>query len=132
VPVTYNIDAANGVIRTKVYGHVTLQEVVDHFQTLALDPECPQRAKVFLDLSETESLPDAPQISAVVVEVKKLRRKVSFDACAVLATRNALFGMMRMFEALAEDYFRVTRTFRVAAEAEAWLASQALWDEPRR
>jgi hypothetical protein len=32
--------------------------------------------------------------------------------------------MMRMFEALAEEFFRVTRTFRIATQAEAWLASK--------
>jgi hypothetical protein len=31
---------------------------------------------------------------------------------------------MRIFEVIAEDSFRVTRTFRVATEAEAWLVSQ--------
>jgi hypothetical protein len=43
---------------------------------------------------------------------------------AILAHRDALFGMMRMFEALAEQYFRVMQTFRVATDAEAWLISQ--------
>ena len=46
------------------------------------------------------------------------------NACAILACRDALFGMMRMFEVLAQDSFRVTRTFRTATEAEAWLVSQ--------
>jgi hypothetical protein len=29
--------------------------------------------------------------------------------------------MMRVLEVMGEEYFRVTRTFRVANEAEAWL-----------
>ena len=103
---------------------MTLQEVIDHFRTLEQDPQCPECTDVLLDLSEVDSLPEAPQLSTVVKELERIRAKVRFDACAIPASRNALFGMMRMFEVLAEEFFRVTRTFRIATEAEAWLVSQ--------
>lgn len=124
MPITYQIDSDKRTIRTKGVGHVTLPEVIDHFHALEQDPRCPERASVFLDLSEVESIPETPQISVVINELKRIRFKLRFDACAILASRNALFGMMRMFEAMAEEFFRVTRTFRVATEAEAWLVSQ--------
>jgi hypothetical protein len=124
VPITYQIDAEKGTIRTKAVGHLTLQEVIDHFRTLEQDPQCPERTDVLLDLSEVDSLPETPQLSTVVKEVRRIRAKVRFDACAILASREALFGMMRIFEVLAEESFRVTRTFRIATEAEAWLVSQ--------
>lgn len=124
MPITYQIDADKRTLRTKAVGHVTLQEVIDHFRTLEQDPQCPERTNVFLDLSEVVSLPETPQISTVVNELRRVRGKVRFDACAILASGDALFGMMRMFEVLALDFFRVTRTFRIATEAEAWLVSQ--------
>jgi hypothetical protein len=106
-------------------GNLTLQEVVAHFRTLEQDTQRPEHTDVFLlDLSEVDSLPETLQISTVVGELKRIRGKVRFNACAILACRPALFGMMRMFEVLAEDSFRVTRTFRVATEAEAWLVAQ--------
>jgi len=129
VPITYQIDADKRTIRTKAVGYVTLQEVVDHFRTLEQDPQCPDRPDVFLDLSEVDSLPETPQISTVIHELKRIRAKVRFDACAIQASGDALFGMMRMFEVLAEECFRVTRTFRIATEAEAWLVSQQSLDE---
>ena len=132
MPVTYKIDAERKIIRTKCTGNVTLQEVMDHFQCLSRDPNRPQRLDVFLDLSEAESLPDTRQIFLVVSELKRMRGEVRFDACAILAGRDALFGMMRVFEALAEECFRSTRTFRVAAEAEAWLSSQPASTEDRQ
>lgn len=124
MPITYRIDADKRTIRTKAVGYVTLQEVIDHFRALEQDPECPERADVLLDLSEVESLPETRQLSTVIDELKRIRGKLRFDACAILASRDALFGMMRMFEALAEEFFRVTRTFRIATEAEAWLTSK--------
>ena len=50
-----------------------------------------------------------------------------------------MFGMMRMFEVYAYNYFRTIRVFRDANEAEPWLAaernhpttSDRLGDSPR-
>jgi hypothetical protein len=124
VPVTYKIDLQRRIIRTRCVGHVTLAEVVEHFRALGEDPARPHHLDVFLDLSEADSLPDTPQVSLVVKELEEVRSRLRFGACAILATRDALFGMMRMFEAMGEPYFRVTKTFRTAGEAEAWLAAQ--------
>ena len=124
MPITYQIDADKRTIRTKGVGQVTLQEVIDHFRRLEQDPQCPERLDVFLDLSEVNSLPETRQLATVISELKRIRVRLRFDTCAILAGRDALFGMMRMFEALAEEMFRVTRTFRIATEAEAWLVSQ--------
>jgi hypothetical protein len=124
VPVTYKIDANKKTVRTKCVGLVTLQEVVDHFRILEQDPDCPDILDVFLDLSEMDSLPETREISTVINEVKRIRGQVRFGACAILDSRDALIGMMRVFEAMAEECFRVTCTFRVANEAEAWLVSQ--------
>jgi hypothetical protein len=131
VPITYQIDTDKRTIRTKAVGDVTLQEVIDHFRTLEQDPQCPERTDVLLDLSEVNSLPEPAQLSSVVKELGRMRAKVRFDACAIVASGNALFGMMRMFEVLAEEFFRVTRTFRIAAEAEAWLVSQKSLTGPK-
>jgi hypothetical protein len=124
VSVTYKIDANKRTVRTKCVGPVTLQEVIDHFRSLEQDPNCPDLLDVFLDLSELDSLPDTRQISTVINEVKRIRGEVRFGACAILASRDAVIGMMRIFEVMAEECFRVTCTFRVAIEAETWLVSQ--------
>ena len=124
MPVTYTIDTKQGVIRTKCFGIVTFAEVVDHFRVLEHDPDCAEYLDVLLDLGETNSLPETRQIQAVLHELEKIQDKVRFDACAIVAVRDALFGMMRMFEALAERYFRVTHVFRTTTEAETWLVSQ--------
>jgi hypothetical protein len=124
--VTYTIDANERLIRTKCVGHVTLEEVAAHFRDLARDPACPTRLDVLLDLRSVESLPHRGELEAVTVELGHLRAKVRFGLCAVVADRPALFGMLRVFEVLAQDYFTALRVFRDFAEAEAWLASQRL------
>jgi hypothetical protein len=120
----YKIDANQRIIWTKCVGLVRLHEVIDHFRTLEQDADCPGLLDVFLDLREVESIPETPQISTVINEMNRIRGQVRFGACAILASRDALVGMMRVFEVMAENCFRVTCTFRVANEAEAWLVSQ--------
>jgi hypothetical protein len=124
MPVTYVIDQQEKLIRTRCVGNVLVGEVIDHFRTLERDPACPDRLDVFLDLSETTSLPFTTEITAVAQEINRVRKKVRFGACAVLATSDALFGMMRMFAVLAGAYFSEIRVFRSAGEAEAWLSVQ--------
>ena len=124
MPVTYVIDTEEKLIRTRCIGNVTLNEVIAHLRTLEGDPVCPDSLDVFLDLSETTSLPLSGQISAVTVEFSRSKKKVRFNTCAVVATRDALFGMLRMFSVVAGPYFTAIHVFRGASEAEEWLASQ--------
>jgi hypothetical protein len=133
MPVTYVIDPARGVIRTTCTPPLTLAEVVDHFRTLGSDPECPRNLDVLLNVGVPDSLPESSQLDAVTNELIALRGKVRFGICAIIATRDAMFGMMRMFEVVAAPHFRVIRVFRDAGEAEAWLHAQraAAAGEPR-
>jgi CheY-like chemotaxis protein len=125
-PITYRIDAKKRLIHTRCVGLVKFDEVINHFRELERDPVCPDRLDVFLDLRETTSLPESGQLSVVSNAIAGIREKVEFGVCAIVASGDALFGMMRIFEGLAQQYFRDLRVFRVAAEAEKWLTSQRL------
>src|SRR6058998_3912725 len=115
MPVTYTINAKEKLIRTRCTGNVTVHEVIDHFRTLERDPACPDSLDVFLDLSETTSLPFTGEITSVAVEISRIKKKVRFNICAVVATRDALFGMLRMFSVVAGPYFTAIRVFRGAS-----------------
>jgi hypothetical protein len=119
--VTYRIDQAKHRIHTRCIGAVTFDEVRQHFADLAEDPGCPERLDVLLDLSETSSLPTSGQLSAVTTEVARVRPRVQFDGCAIIASQDALFGMARMFEVFAENYFGATRVFRTIDQGTRWL-----------
>jgi hypothetical protein len=96
--------------------------VTHHFVQLASDPVCPHHLDVFLDLSETTSLPESTQLRDVGNEIAGIRVRVKFGSCAIVAGGDALFGMMKEFEGLARQHFDEMRVFRVVAEAEEWLA----------
>ena len=124
MPVTYTIDANQRLIRTRCVGDVTYDEVAAHFRSLVDDPDVPGYLDVLLDLSELGSLPETHQLENVARDVQKASAKVRFGACAIVAQRDALFGMMRMFEVIARTYFREIQAFRLMEQAESWLASQ--------
>ena len=119
--VTYQIHQAKRRIHTRSVGAVTLDEVLQHFADLVRDPDCPARLDVLLDLSEITSLPTSSQLTAVTTEIARVRPRVQFDGCAIIASRDALFGMARMFEVFAENYFGATRVFRTVDEGTRWL-----------
>jgi hypothetical protein len=130
MPVTYTIDSRAGLIRTRCFGNVTLPEVLDHFRELREDPTCPDRLDVLLDLTEESSLPDTRQLRTVADELARVRGKIRLEHCAVIAQKDVLFGMLRMFEVMTQDYFRDMRVFRTAVDAEIWLAGQRSSAEP--
>jgi len=124
MPVTYILDSKSRIIHTICTSPLTFDEVLDHFRALSTDPACTGRLDVLLDVSQADALPESGQLFSVARTIRNLLSKVHFGVCSIVATRNAMFGMMRMFEAMATDYFLEIRVFRDAAEAESWLLSR--------
>jgi hypothetical protein len=121
MPVVYEIDQARAVIRTRCVGDASFEEVIGHFHMLESDPACPPLLDVLLDLSGMTSLPAPEQLREVSSQMGNVSKRVRFGACAIVAPRTVLFGLLRMFEVFAEERFRTSRVFRETGEAEAWL-----------
>ncbi len=124
MPVTYHIDKTRGLIYTDCVGNVTPDEVFEHFRVLERDPECPARLDVLLDLNACTSVPDRHQLRGVSGQIGRIRDKVRFEDCAIVAGSDVLFGMSRMFEVFASAWFREVRVCRARDEAESWLSSR--------
>ena len=128
MPVLYEIDLGARLIRTRCVGDPTFAEVVDHFRALMRDPHCSGSLDVLLDLREVSALPTPNQLREVSAEIEWVGSKVQFGACAVVATRDVLYGLSRVFEAVAAERFRRMHVFRTATEAEEWLRSPSAQD----
>ena len=125
MPVTYRIDKTSGTIYTKCIGNTTVVEVLEHFHELIRDVECPDRLNVLLDLSETTSIPETQQLRTVSDRIGIIRQRISFGDCVIVAGREVLYGMSRVFEAFAGKWFREIHVCRTTEEAEAWLAARS-------
>ena len=130
--VVYDIDREKKIIRTRCIGPVTLEEVVDHFRTLVQDPDAPDCLDVLLDLSEETSIPTKAELEEVTRALHNARSRIQFGFCAIVAVRDARFGMARMWEVFAERYFEGTYVFRSLPAAEAWLATHRSCSTARR
>jgi hypothetical protein len=75
-------------------------------------------------------LPESRQFEPINAELAAVRAKAQFGICAIVATRDAMFGMMRMFEVMARPYFLATRVFRDRLQAETWLMAQRTATHP--
>lgn len=130
MPVSYKIEPEKKLIRTVCTGDVNPEEVNNHFRDLARDPDRPDQLNVLLDLTKMSSVPESGQVRAVGFTLKRYRPTLLFNACAIVAASDVLFGMMRMFEVFARDSFVITQVFRSTADAEVWLAAQERKIEP--
>jgi hypothetical protein len=123
MPIEYEIRTERKLIETRCIGDTTLAEVLEHFDILERDRSRPEHLNVFLDLTQQTSLPTAQQILAAATRIGMAKWLIDFRACAVVVNRDALFGMLRMFEVFAHPHFERLRVFRDAAEAWQWLES---------
>jgi hypothetical protein len=124
MPVTYELDAPKALVRTRCIGNVTLPEVIDHFQKLSEDPQCPDRLDVLLDLSQQTSIPKSSDLREVTHKIRSVRGRVQFGVCAIVATTDPLYGMLRMFQVFSEELFREAAVFRCLRDAENWLSEK--------
>src|SRR5262245_46061186 len=98
MPVTYQIDTAKKLIHTVCAGPLTVSDVVNHFRELEQDPSCPDRADVLLEVHAGTTAPKVTELRDVTLAIGRIRGRVQFGTCAIVATTDLLFGMMRMFE----------------------------------
>jgi len=124
MPVSYTIDAASKLMRITCVSPMTSSEVANHFRALKEDPAFVGQLDAFADLSDSDLLFETSQLGAITTEVAALRAKAQFRIVAVVATRDVVFGIMRMLEVMVSAYLQAIRIFRSAPEAEAWLAAK--------
>jgi hypothetical protein len=125
MPITFSIDMRASLIRTIGVGDVTPAEVDDHFTELS--KVWPRGAKldVLLDLSGCTSLPEILQLRAVVSRIQMFGGRKRFGICAIVATRELLYGLLRVFELLASHGFVAVRVFRNESAAMVWLRERS-------
>jgi len=122
MPITYRIDHKRGRVYTTCTGNVTLPDVRAHFDALQRDPDRPRNLSVLLDFTGMTTVPAEPQLQAAASHVGQVE-EIVFEACAILADREPVESMARMFESLARGHFAALKIFRKRRQAEQWLDS---------
>ena len=107
MPIHHEIDRKRCLIRTTCTGAVNLDEVSQHFRALEAERDLPDPLDVLLDLSAISSVPDAASDPAGRGrDPATARRRSDWGLCAIVATRDLVFGVSRVLEVRAEDVLR--------------------------
>jgi hypothetical protein len=117
----YRIDASSNRITTRVLGEVTIDEALQHFDELSVDPSYEPGLDALLDLIDCETLLDVDKIRTAAARVTADLSTLRFGRLAIVVASDALFGMLRMFHTLSESAFSEAQIFRDRDEALQWL-----------
>ena len=121
MPIAYEIDAANSIVRVRLTGSLRLDEVVRAVEALLGDPGLEPGTKILSDHSGLEEIATTSLVKSVVPLLERLAERLGPFRCAVLAPRDASYGMARMAGMMAEWTRAEVCAFRTLDQAEEWL-----------
>lgn len=124
MPVVYKIDSACRLIRVACTAPLTFAEISEHFRTLRNDPAFSGELDALVDMTSADLLLAGSQLSLVTSDLGALRAKVQFRILAIAASKDAMFGIMRMFAVMASHHFLGIHVFRQVSDAEDWLRTK--------
>ena len=119
--IRYSVDFERNVLHTVCAGAVRLDDVLVHLEELVKDRTLPDDLDLLLDLSTTTTAPSADQLRLVAERVTATREDIDWGRCAIVVSRDVLFGLSRMFEVHTESVFEDSHVFRDRDEALEWL-----------
>ncbi|NJN50798.1 MAG: hypothetical protein HC809_02450 [Gammaproteobacteria bacterium] len=124
MPISYTYDSDLNLIRTVCEGFVSLRDVLDHFNALQRDSSVGIQANLLLDLRQQTSVPLIAQLADVTTQMERVARELRFNRCGILADRERVYGVARMFQAMSSKLFNAVEVFNDPAAAESWLVQQ--------
>jgi len=130
MPIDYTIDAAQGLIRTKVTGVVTLDELIENFDKQFNDPRYIKCTRELADVRDITPEITAEELRRYSDLVHRNVNKLPTLRIAVVVNDDLTYGMARMYSSLIEDAERDVEVFRSVADAEQWLETEPATKDP--
>jgi len=118
MPTHYRIDSERKLISSTAIGVVVDDDLRGHQRTLLNDPAFDPSFDQLWDFREVA---DVEISTNAVREFARARSFAPGAKRALVATKDAAYGMARMFQALHEDAPEDLRVFRSLDEAKIWL-----------
>ena len=118
MPVSYRIDKSLGLVFTTAQGVLAGQDILTHRRRLLDDPNFDPSYNQLIDLR------DVTDFSVLANEIRTLSMHEIFSERsrrAIVAEKDASFGMARMYEMYGETNPDQIMVFRDMAEARRWL-----------
>jgi hypothetical protein len=119
MPADFQIDQAQGLVRSRAWGVLNRSDLTSHVARLRADPTFQPQFRQMWDFTEVTrselTYAELTEMAKISVFSPKSRR-------AILAPADAIFGMARMFQMMRESHGETgIRVFRKRSEALRWL-----------
>jgi hypothetical protein len=126
---TYIFDHANRIVRSRGWGVLRIGQIEAFYSRLVADPAFDPTYR---------SLGDLREVSEIAVTSNELAASAARPVFehgtrrALVASRDAVYGMLRAFASFNERMGQTMRIFRDIEVAEAWLehGDDRLWKAP--
>lgn len=122
--VTYTYDHKENLIYTKFSGVITDEDLRQQAKAVAADPRIKPGVRELVDLRSVDSVEASTETLGFIILTDKAHRdKFEGMRIAIVATRDLLFGLSKIFEVLSdiENAPSEVNVFRTMAEAKEWL-----------
>jgi len=124
VPLELQVDVAARRVHIEASGVVTVEEILRILDAIVAHPDFEPGMPQLLDLTGAEDADvDSDRLRRVVSAAERLLPKLRPTRLALVARKPVLFGVSRMYEALADVLPVPVRVFTDLDAARAWLES---------
>jgi ATP phosphoribosyltransferase regulatory subunit HisZ len=121
VPVDVSIDRDNNLIRRRISGVVSIDEMVASLEDTVRHPEFRPGMNDLTDLREHVHQTSSDDVRKAAQAIKERSHLTGDIKLALVVSRTVSYGLTRMFQMLADESNWEIAIFDTPEEAELWL-----------
>lgn len=122
MPITYQIDPKQNLIRTTATGVLTDADILAMKRQMLEDPDFRPGMRELTDVRAIEKLAVTTEgVRRMVEHDQQNRADISSHRLAIVVSEEAAYGMSRMYQTMTETAMEHVGVFRSMEEAKKWL-----------
>ena len=125
MPITYEVDEANKIIRSRMHGHVTTDEFLATANEAIKDQRISSGYSHLIDMDMIQTIDIPSDIVSSTARETTDKGFLQHGKTAIVAGRDYIFALGRMYQAYASVTGRTIEVFRRREEAEEWLGLES-------
>jgi len=126
MPIEHEFDAERNLLRVRMFGLVTDDDVLDYAETITSDASLGAVYDELIDLRDLETPAASTDVMRRVADIfREHERAPEAVKVAFVATSDAAYGIARMYQAFRAESAADMRVFRSQDEACGWLGFES-------
>lgn len=121
MPIQLRYDKNSDILYASLTGIVTMADFKNSILELSENTEFPPNVDSLVDVSQMEFNDVDTSFLKEVIAMEKQNPGRQGARVAYVADSNLNYGMLRMYEGLADNIAKTSKVFRTVSEGEAWI-----------